>query len=155
MQYSIIVTIVISVTTAMFSSNVSAGNGNFFLGFWEGIDPQDGSSVQLSITDLDRDKEFTIILTDSFFKTCFVAAINTQGRGIVKATGTLKDKFVIESNAEITCVNDDLSDVGPVPFILVISRNSKSDTLEIKFPGAPSILVHRITAPRNSRRGKK
>ena len=122
----------------------NAANGRFFIGFWEGIDPLDGSTVQSSISDNDRDGVFDIIDRESFFTTCFTAQ-NTKGRGVLIGTGTLVEQGVIEFVAELTCFDDDNQIGGEFNTTSVIRAAPKGAILIIEIPARPlfPIVLHR------------
>ncbi len=122
----------------------NAANGRFFIGFWEGIDPLDGSTAQLSIIDNDRDGVFDIISREGFFTTCFTAQ-NTKGRGVVIGTGTLVEQGMIEFVAELTCFDDDNQIGGEFNTTNVIRAAPKDAILIIEFPTRPlfPIVLHR------------
>ncbi len=146
--YSVIFTALIVGLTVMAAAtptlavSPNAAKGKFFIGFWEGIDPLDGSTAQLSIIDNDRDGVFDIIDRESFFTTCFTAQ-NTKGRGVLIGTGTLVEQGVIEFVAELTCFDDD-NQIGPeIDTTIVIRAAPKGANLILESEGFPSILMHR------------
>jgi hypothetical protein len=86
------------------ASAVSAGAGpdfgrwdrQGFLGLWEGVDPLDGSVVQLSITDLERDAVLELVMTESFFTNCAKLGPDyALGRGIITGEGRVVSKRVL------------------------------------------------------------
>jgi hypothetical protein len=122
-----------------------ARGGGFFIGFWEGIDVVDGSTVQYSISDTDRDGIFDIVYRESSFYTC-VSSDNTQGRGIIVGTGKVSEPGTLEvEDAQRTCINDDGSP-GPikdVAFRLIASP--RDDVLITPFPDGTEIIAHRTS----------
>ncbi len=122
----------------------NAANGRFFIGFWEGIDLLDGSTVQFSITDFERDGVFEIISREGFYTSCFTA-LNMKGRGVAAGTGTLVEKGVIEFVAEKACFNDDNSITGEVTNIITIRAAPKGVNLILEFAAFPMfpIVLHR------------
>ncbi len=144
--YSVIFTVLIVGLTVMAAAtptlagqaNSRAANGQFFIGFWQGIDPLDGSTVQLSITDNDQDGEFDFLLRESFHTVCFTGE-NTLGRGFLIGTAIVVERGVIEVAADIICVNDDNSQEDPEEFIIRARAAPKGDILIF-----PKITLHRI-----------
>ena len=114
--YSVIFTALIVGLTVMAAAtptlavSPNAAKGKFFIGFWEGIDPLDGSTVQLSISDNDQDGMFDFIYRESFFTTCFTAQ-NTKGRGVLTGTASVVEQGAIEGVADQICKNDDNTEV--------------------------------------------
>jgi hypothetical protein len=77
----------------------------YFVGLWEGIDHNDGSEAQRSIT-LNRDGTFNIIGQEPYTMGC-------QGaRGMITGTGLLVDGVIISDDFTLTCFN------GYGPFIM-------------------------------------
>ena len=146
---TVISTFLAGLTGLALSATVAAGspnaaNGKFFLGFWEGVDPLDGSTVQLSLTDVDGDGVFAFIYRESFFSTCFTPQ-NTQGRGFMTGTASLVAKAVLEVNAERICINDDNTDEPPVPVSTEITADKQEDVLIVPQAPNPDILLHRTS----------
>ncbi len=151
--YSVIVTALIVGLTVMAAAtptlagqanSQNAANGRFFIGFWEGIDPLDGSTVQLSISDNDRDGVFDIISREGFYTICFTAQ-NTKGRGVVIGTGTLVEQGVIEVVADRTCFDDENQIESVFETFTVIRAAPKGAILIIEIPARPlfPIVLHR------------
>lgn len=70
----------------------------YFVGLWQGVDYNDGSEAQRSIT-LNRDGTFTIIGQEPY-------TIGCQGeRGMVTGTGVLKDGVIISDDFALICFN--------------------------------------------------
>jgi hypothetical protein len=149
--YSVIFTALIVALTVMAAAtptlagqanSQNAANGRFFIGFWEGIDPLDGSTVQLSITDNDQDGVFDYIYRESFLSACFTAQ-NTLGRGYLIGTATVVEQGVIEILADSVCVNDDNSKEDPVELTFRHSAAPKGDILIVPQGDFPDIFMHR------------
>ncbi len=121
----------------------NAANGRFFIGFWEGIDSLDGSTVQMSLSDNDQDGVFDYLYRESFFTVCFTPQ-NTRGRGILEGTATVAVQGGLDVDADRICKNDDGSDgllfFGVVP---QIRAAPKGDIIIIDFTGFPPIIMHR------------
>jgi len=144
-RYSVIFTALIVGLTAMAAAtptHADQPNGQFFIGFWEGIDPLDGSTVQLSITDNDQDGVFDYIYRESFLSACFTAQ-NTLGRGYLIGTATVVEQGVIEILADSVCVNDYNSKEDPVELTFRHSAAPKGDIQIVPQGDFPDIFMHR------------
>src|SRR6188768_2272282 len=72
-----------------------------FLGFWEGVDPLDGSPVRLSLSDINDDNVIEHTLQEDFYTVCFEQGPNfKQGRGVVVGTATVVGKNTLEVESE-------------------------------------------------------
>ena len=146
--YSVIFTALIVGLTVMAAAtptlavSPNAAKGQFFIGFWEGIDPLDGSTVQMSITDDDQDGAFDFIYRESFFTSCFTAQ-NTKGRGVLTGTGILVEKGVMEVVADQTCFDDGNQTELEFEVFPIIRASLKGDNLTISQDPFPSIILHR------------
>ncbi len=150
--YSVIFTAVIVGLTVMAAAtptlavSPNAAKGQFFIGFWEGIDPLDGSTVQLSLSDNDEDGVLDFFFRESFFTSCFTAE-NTKGRGVLIGTGILVERGVIEVVADITCFNDDITiGIEEDDIDVLIRAAPKGEMIVVIFPNTdfPSIIMHRV-----------
>jgi hypothetical protein len=117
-----------------------------FLGLWEGIDLLDGSTVHFSITDIERDGDLEMVLTESFFTFCARLGENySQGRGIITGQGRVVNS-VLKANTRFTCINDEgvpgKPEVGPFDYPL------KDGGRILVVPGVdaetPDVLLHRV-----------
>ena len=123
------------------ASTVHAGELSkklYFVGLWEGIDDNDGSESQRSIT-LNSDGTFKIIGQEPF-------VIGCEGRGMVTGTGVLEDNIIIVNDFLVTCFNDPPS--GPYPDIARYIPNRLNGTLIEDFPNSSEFLpinLHRIS----------
>lgn len=78
-----------------------------FLGFWEGIDPLDGSTVQVSLSDIDRDGVLELNQRESFFTFCVRLGDDfSSGRGRVTGTGVAERRGVLTVQTVFTCIDD-------------------------------------------------
>ncbi len=129
-------------TLAGQANSQNAANGRFFIGFWEGIDPLDGSTVQSSISDNDRDGVFDIIDRESFFTSCFTAQ-NTLGRGVEEGEAVVVERGLLVTDAVHTCFDDD--NIGKVVTDVSssIRAGPKGGIITLEFPGFPPVIMHR------------
>ncbi len=133
---------VMAAATPTLAVSPNAAKGQFFIGFWEGVDPLDGSTVQMSITDDDQDGVFDFIYREGFFTSCFTAQ-NTKGRGVVIGTGILVEKGVMEVVADQTCFDDGNQAELEFEVFNIIRAALKGDNLTILQDPFPSIILHR------------
>jgi hypothetical protein len=124
-------------------------HGNGFLGLWWGVDPLDGSTVEVSITDIDHDGTLDINQRESFFTFCAnISSDYSRGRGKVIGTAYVSSKTTLEVTTDTTCIND----LGVPDMPNTTSDNMSTYTLEsygkiLKIPASndfPAILLHRI-----------
>jgi hypothetical protein len=117
-----------------------------FLGLWEGIDPLDGSTVHFSITDIERDGDLEMVLTESFFTFCArLGKDYSQGQGIITGQGRVVNS-VLRANTRFTCIKDEgvpgKPEVGPFDYPL------KDGGRILVVPGVdaetPDVLLHRV-----------
>lgn len=143
MKWLFSVVVVVGLMAALHTACTTTNSANqeqnrFFIGFWEGVDPLDGSSVQVSISDNDRDGVFDIIWRESFFTLC------DGERGIVTGTGTVEDG-ILRANLVRTCVTTDETGEFEVAF-----EPEKEDeilvTISITNPDIPSIILHQVSS---------
>ena len=121
---AVVAAAIFSFSSAAQSSDRQEGRG--FLGLWEGTDPLYGSTVRLSISNLDDDDVFEILWGESFFTVCFeIGQDYSLRRGLITAHGGLVDPDLLEVEAIQTCIND----------VLVISSGVA------EFPDIP---LHRV-----------
>jgi hypothetical protein len=115
-----------------------------FLGFWEGVDPRDGSTVQLSISDIEGDGVLEFIFAESFFTLCFQLGDNfSLGRGLITGQGMVVSKGVLEVEESLTCISDDNNLEEPRLFTAQYTLESQGRILVVPQTDAPSILLHR------------
>ena len=87
-----------------------------FLGFWEGVDPLDGSTAQVSISDIGGDGVLEIVVGESFWTLCFELGDNfSLGRGLSSGQGTVVSNGVLEVEETLTCISDDNTLEPPLP----------------------------------------
>lgn len=83
----------------------------YFIGLWQGVDPDDGSEVQRSIT-LNEDGVFKIVGYETFYSGC------DGGRGVVTATGVFENGVILCEDFTLTCLEDELGPFSvPVKYV--------------------------------------
>ena len=110
----------------------------FFLGLWEGIDPLDGSTVRVSIANLNKDEKIEIAWTESLFTLCEGA------NGFITSTGTVDENGVINADEMLTCFDKEETAEGQASYTPV-----KDDGLIIVTPKSepdfPPVILHRVS----------
>lgn len=116
-----------------------------FLGFWEGVDPLDGSTAQLSISDIEGDGVLEIVFGESFWTLCFELGDNfSLGRGLSSGQGTVVSNGVLEVEERLTCISDDNNLEPPLPlFTSQYTLESQGRILVVPQGDDPDILLHR------------
>lgn len=115
-----------------------------FLGFWEGVDPLDGSTAQLSISDIGGDGVLEIVFGESFWTLCFELGDNfSLGRGLSIGQGTVVSKGVLEVEETLTCISDDNDFETLPPFTSQYTLESQGRILVVPQGDNPDILLHR------------
>jgi hypothetical protein len=115
-----------------------------FLGFWEGVDPRDGSTVQVSISDIEGDGVLEVVLGESFFTLCFQLGDNfSLGRGLITGQGMVVSKGVLEVEESLTCISDHNNLGTPRLFTSQYTLESQGRILVVPQSNAPNILLHR------------
>jgi hypothetical protein len=118
-----------------------------FLGLWRGVDPLDGSDVEVSITDIERDGALEISQREGFFTSCANLGSNySLGRGKVVGTGTVLSKTELEVTTTFICINDlGVPDTTPPAGTVIYTLESHGKILSLPpFGQSPGILLHRI-----------
>lgn len=109
-------------------------SGEKFIGLWEGIDPDDGSTVQVSISDINNDDVLEIVAREGFFTVCSNIGPNyTLGRGTITGTGTVMSKSELWVERTRICIDDDNMPAAPVDFPVTYTLESKGKVLNIGF----------------------
>jgi hypothetical protein len=140
------ITLVLSVV-ALGAPGPGAKHVQEFLGLWEGVDPLDGSTVEVSLTDVEGDGVLELTQREGFFSACFdQGAEYTQGRGVVVGTGTTPSKGVLELDSVLICITDDnVSTELPGDDVTEYTLQQRGEILRLPdFGNAPPVLLHRI-----------
>jgi len=127
--------------------DVHARHRQAFLGFWEGVDPLDGSTVQASISGIEGDGVLELSQREGFFTVCFqLGSDHSLGRGLVRGTGTIVAGGLFEVELSLTCIDDDNNLGTPLPETLQYRLESRGRIFVVPgLDGAPDILLHRTS----------
>lgn len=139
------------------AGGATAPSRDAFLGIWEGIDPLDGSTVRLVITDVDGGGVLELSQTESFFTYC--AALGpryAQGRGYVGGRGrpvykrvrvgdTNAVRKVLAAETSFSCVDDRGRPRAPLTgrFDYPLVQGGKVLVIPGVPAGAPDVLLYR------------
>ncbi|WP_420644701.1 hypothetical protein [Candidatus Leptofilum sp.] len=116
----------------------SGGSGNYFVGLWEGVDPNDGSRRTVSISDNDRDGVYDLYQYDTFWTLC------GDDKGVTAGSATVGAGGVLHFTGTLTCLSTGTS----VPFSVDYEAFLFSNTLveiPLGVPLAPATL-HRTSS---------
>ena len=80
-----------------------------YLGLWEGVDPLDGSTVRLSLSDVNDDGILELTQAESFYSFCHSMGPEfSLGRGVEVGTATVgSSKDVLKVDIRLICIEDD------------------------------------------------
>lgn len=117
------------------------------VGLWEGIDALDGSTIAISIGDLDGDGVLNFWWYESFFTGCFTPE-NQRGRAVLNGTVQWKSASVVTLvSSEYFCLDDLNNRSDRSPIALEFSYAWRNDLLvrdgNEAFPG---FILHRTSA---------
>lgn len=139
---------VVAVATFSFSSAAQSSDhqqGRGFLGLWEGTDPLDGSTVQVSISNVDDDDVLEILWGESFFTVCFeIGQDYSLGRGLITAEGRLVDPNLLEVEAIQTCINNVNVPDETDEFVTSFIREDRLLVISSGVVEFPDIPLHRV-----------
>lgn len=116
-----------------------------FVGFWQGIDPLDGSSAQVSISDIEGDGILEFVNGESFWTVCFDLGDNySLGRGLATGQGRVVSKGVLEVVSSLTCFDDDNhpTPLGEATIQWTLASHGRI-LVQPGFDESPDILLHR------------
>ena len=131
-----ILLILIVVFSIILVSNVNADpplQGSYFIGLWQGIDPNDGSESLRSIVKNDEGT-FDIIGTETYFSAC------GGYPGVIEGTGELEDGVIL-CTFNIRCLGGSTF-TGSQEYVPDRRNNT---LLEVSDSGYPTIILHRIS----------
>jgi hypothetical protein len=136
----------VSIVFARFGPGPDPKYVDNFLGFWEGVDPLDGSPVRMSVSDIDDDDVLELTQQEDFWTFCFnLGPTYSQGQGVVTGTATVASKDVLNTVTELICIDDNnvstSQGVAPVQYTL---RSRERVLVLPAFEDAPAIVLHRV-----------
>ncbi len=122
-------------------------DGGKLVGLWEGVDALDGSTVWISIGDIDGDKVLDFRWRESFFSGCFTQD-NQRGRGVVVGTVNQKNSKEFELAATtFVCFDDDNNELDRGQITVEVRYSRKNDLLiRIGTDEFPGFILHRTSS---------
>lgn len=119
-RFSIIVIVLLAAVflVSMVSAD-SGGSARYFVGLWEGVDPNDGSRRTVSISDNDRDGVYDVAQYDTFWTLC------GDDRGLAIGTAVVGSGGVLNFTGSLTCLTSGTT----VPFNVDYEAVRHSDIL--------------------------
>ena len=109
-----------------------------YVGFWESIDPLDGSRSSWSIAP-DGEGGFAIIGASTYFTRC----ADADGQGVLAIKGTLEDGVLMGGSPKITCADGQTAEWERNEF----RYDADSDLVTMTLVGydRPPFTLHRIS----------
>ncbi len=122
--------------------------GRNFVGYWQGVDVLDGSTVHVSLSDVDGDGVLDLRQQEGFYTICFnLGAGFSQGRGFIKGSGRATTRRVLALQTQLTCVSDDNVTTPLVDDHVEYTLSSDGQILLLpKFGDNPRVLLHRTSS---------
>ena len=139
------------------SGSGTAPDPQAFLGIWEGIDPLDGSTVRMVITNVGGGAVLELSQTESFFTNCVGLGPNySQGHGFiggqghpafkrVRVGGTNAVRKVLEVETRFVCIDNKGQPRAPLTgeFDYPLVQGGRVLLIPGVPAGAPDILLYR------------
>ena len=139
------------------SGSRTAPDPQAFLGIWEGIDPLDGSTVRMVITNVGGGAVLELSQTESFFTNCVGLGPNySQGHGFiggqghpafkrVRVGGTNAVRKVLEVETRFVCIDNKGQPRAPLTgeFDYPLVQGGRVLLIPGVPAGAPDILLYR------------
>jgi hypothetical protein len=122
--------------------------GRNFVGYWQGVDVLDGSTVHVSLSDIEGDGVLELRQQESFYTICFNQGPGfSQGRGFIRGSGRATTRRVLTLETQLICVSDDN---GATPLLdehVEYTLSSDGQILQLpKFGDNPRVLLHRTSS---------
>lgn len=122
--------------------------GRNFVGYWQGVDVLDGSTVHVSLSDIEGDGVLELRQQESFYTICFNQGPGfSQGRGFISGSGRATTRQVLTLDTRLTCVSDDNA---PMPLLderIEYTLRSGGQFLQLpEFDDNPRVLLHRTSS---------
>jgi len=116
---------------------VATAGENFFLGLWEGVDPEDGSEVLYSLSDNDRNGVIEITGRKTFFTTC-------NGDGGVTGKGSVGQGGILEAELLLKC-RPGPEVPGSATFTPIKRDGVLVFVVPVNDPAALPVVLHRVS----------
>lgn len=139
--------LVVLASVAVKPADAGYFNINHIAGLWEGVDTLDGSTVRVSIGNLESDDALEFRWHESFFSGCFDQGF-TSGRGVI--AGTVHPSRAGHIELVVTqylCFDDDNNEVEIAPFTVELEYSLEEDVLvRTTQDGFPGFILHRVSS---------
>ena len=138
----------VSMTNAVAFAAPPSSRLDAFLGLWEGVDPLDGSLVQLSLTDVNEDGTIELTQSESFYSFCHAKGADfSLGHGVEIGTATVAQKRdALKIDIQLICIDDDNGKHPQTPLAIEYQLRSRGRILIIPaFPTSLPIALHRVS----------
>ncbi len=129
------VTLLVSIASA---NDGNKGRKSYFIGLWEGVDPNDGSRRTISISDNDGDGVFDLTQYDTFWTLC------GSDRGISKGTGTIGPDGILSWAGTLECLETGAVVAFEVDYEPVRLSGILVEQITVGPPLEPALL-HRVS----------
>ena len=129
------------------NGNGKAGKVEDFIGLWQGVDALDGSTVRLSLSDVDDDGILELTQAESFYSFCHSMGPEfSLGRGVEVGTATVGSrKDVLAVDIRLICIEDTNAPHERPPVSLEYQLRSHGRNVVIPaFPNSLPIVLHRL-----------
>ena len=122
--------------------------GRNFVGYWQGVDVLDGSTVHVSLSDIEGDGVLELRQQESFYTICFNQGPGfSQGRGFIKGSGRATTKRVLTLETQLNCVSDDNVATPLLDEQVEYTLSPDGQILLLpKFGDNPRVLLHRTSS---------
>jgi hypothetical protein len=119
-----------------------------FVGLWEGVDALDGSTVQVSLSDIEGDGVLELRQREGFYTVCFKEGPGfSQGRGFITGSGIVTTKGVLDLETSLFCVDDDNVVKLLVKEDVQYTLRSEGQVLQLpQFDDNPRVVLHRTSS---------
>jgi hypothetical protein len=122
--------------------------GRNFVGYWQGVDVLDGSTVHVSLSDIEGDGVLELRQQESFYSICFgQGPAFSQGRGFIAGSGRATSRRVLTLETQLICVSDNNDAAQPLVEQVEYTLSSDGQILLLpQFDNNPRVLLHRTSS---------
>ena len=122
--------------------------GRNFVGYWQGVDVLDGSTVHVSLSDIEGDGVLELRQQESFYTICFNQGPGfSQGRGFIRGSGRATARRVLTLETQLICVSDDNVATPLLDEHVEYTLSSGGQILQLPtFGNNPRVLLHRTSS---------
>lgn len=122
------------------TNGTDTGTTPGFVGLWEGVDPEDGSHIMISISS-NNGGTLKVLLYATFFTVC-----DDSDRGFVQGTGNVSTEGALTVNEFIvTCFEPSKTVTLPATFTRNPDGTLKWDRSAEPAPAPPTVILHKTS----------